>query len=168
MKLAGTSLSFLMSNPNKCLLMELSNGRGCKVIDCEKDTYRATELVYLDSLLSPLSLTSFLGATYMDIHKMGGGIGFTVKHTRAASEAELEALLLYSLPFSPVIVLFYAFICLCFLFLSLTTLLYSLFRGELVEMAMDNRLQISYLGFRSYILKTLTSLLASPLALYEL
>jgi imidazolonepropionase len=29
------------------------------------------------------------GATYMDIHKAGGGIGFTVGHTRTASEEEL-------------------------------------------------------------------------------
>lgn len=34
------------------------------------------------------------GATYMDIHKMGGGIGFTVRHTRASSEDELLGLLL--------------------------------------------------------------------------
>mgnify|MGYP001147967969 CR=1 FL=1 len=34
------------------------------------------------------------GAKYMDIHAMGGGIGFTVAHTRAASEDELlDALL---------------------------------------------------------------------------
>lgn len=34
------------------------------------------------------------GATYMDIHKAGGGIGFTVEHTRKATEAELlESLL---------------------------------------------------------------------------
>eukprot|EP00743_Colponemidia_sp_Colp-15_P002051 GILK01002225.1.p1 GENE.GILK01002225.1~~GILK01002225.1.p1 ORF type:complete len:448 (+),score=74.52 GILK01002225.1:72-1346(+) len=34
------------------------------------------------------------GATYMDIHNAGGGIGFTVKHTRQSSEAELYALLI--------------------------------------------------------------------------
>eukprot|EP01100_Stratorugosa_tubuloviscum_P010836 TRINITY_DN4724_c0_g1_i2.p1 TRINITY_DN4724_c0_g1~~TRINITY_DN4724_c0_g1_i2.p1 ORF type:complete len:328 (+),score=148.28 TRINITY_DN4724_c0_g1_i2:367-1350(+) len=34
------------------------------------------------------------GATYMDIHKAGGGIGFTVGHTRNSSEQELETLLL--------------------------------------------------------------------------
>jgi imidazolonepropionase len=34
------------------------------------------------------------GATYMDIHKAGGGIGFTVEHTRKSSEQELEALFL--------------------------------------------------------------------------
>jgi len=33
------------------------------------------------------------GATYLDIHKAGGGIGFTVRHTRASSEGELAALL---------------------------------------------------------------------------
>jgi imidazolonepropionase len=33
------------------------------------------------------------GATYMDIHKQGGGIGFTVKHTRNSSEEELLQLL---------------------------------------------------------------------------
>ena len=33
------------------------------------------------------------GATYMDIHKMGGGIGFSVKHTKEASEEELSLLL---------------------------------------------------------------------------
>ncbi|PRP86997.1 hypothetical protein PROFUN_04979 [Planoprotostelium fungivorum] len=33
------------------------------------------------------------GATYMDIHKMGGGIGFTVNHTRDASKEELKDLL---------------------------------------------------------------------------
>eukprot|EP00002_Diphylleia_rotans_P014990 TRINITY_DN2905_c0_g5_i1.p1 TRINITY_DN2905_c0_g5~~TRINITY_DN2905_c0_g5_i1.p1 ORF type:complete len:424 (-),score=111.73 TRINITY_DN2905_c0_g5_i1:253-1524(-) len=33
------------------------------------------------------------GATYMDIHKAGGGIGFTVRHTRDTSEEELLALL---------------------------------------------------------------------------
>jgi imidazolonepropionase len=32
------------------------------------------------------------GATYMDIHKAGGGIHFTVRHTRAASEDELKEL----------------------------------------------------------------------------
>ncbi|KAM4678195.1 putative imidazolonepropionase [Discoglossus pictus] len=30
------------------------------------------------------------GATYMDIHKVGGGIHYTVKHTQAASEEELS------------------------------------------------------------------------------
>jgi len=34
------------------------------------------------------------GATYMDIHKMGGGIGFTVNHTREAKKEELLKLLL--------------------------------------------------------------------------
>lgn len=29
------------------------------------------------------------GATYMDVHKAGGGIGFTVRHTKEASQAEL-------------------------------------------------------------------------------
>eukprot|EP00026_Physarum_polycephalum_P001392 Phypoly_transcript_01393.p1 GENE.Phypoly_transcript_01393~~Phypoly_transcript_01393.p1 ORF type:complete len:426 (+),score=73.98 Phypoly_transcript_01393:1967-3244(+) len=33
------------------------------------------------------------GATYLDIHKAGGGIGFTVEHTRNATEAQLQALL---------------------------------------------------------------------------
>jgi len=33
------------------------------------------------------------GATYMDIHKMGGGIAFTVRHTRQSSEEELSHLL---------------------------------------------------------------------------
>lgn len=32
------------------------------------------------------------GATYLDIHKAGGGISFTVNHTRESSEAELSAL----------------------------------------------------------------------------
>ncbi|KAJ3246827.1 putative imidazolonepropionase [Chytriomyces hyalinus] len=34
------------------------------------------------------------GATYLDIHKQGGGIGFTVAKTREASHEELEALLM--------------------------------------------------------------------------
>jgi len=34
------------------------------------------------------------GATYMDIHKAGGGIGFTVGHTRESPEEELLQLLL--------------------------------------------------------------------------
>lgn len=29
------------------------------------------------------------GATYMDVHKAGGGIHYTVEHTRAASEHQL-------------------------------------------------------------------------------
>lgn len=33
------------------------------------------------------------GATYMDIHKMGGGIGFSVRHTKEASEEHLLELL---------------------------------------------------------------------------
>ncbi|XP_033647145.1 probable imidazolonepropionase [Asterias rubens] len=33
------------------------------------------------------------GATYMDVHKAGGGIGFTVQHTRSASEEDLFNLL---------------------------------------------------------------------------
>eukprot|EP01086_Lenisia_limosa_P017759 TRINITY_DN9186_c0_g1_i1.p1 TRINITY_DN9186_c0_g1~~TRINITY_DN9186_c0_g1_i1.p1 ORF type:complete len:429 (-),score=148.66 TRINITY_DN9186_c0_g1_i1:30-1154(-) len=32
------------------------------------------------------------GATYIDIHKAGGGIGFTVRHTREAAEADLVPL----------------------------------------------------------------------------
>lgn len=31
------------------------------------------------------------GATYMDVHRAGGGIHFTVEHTRAARSAELLA-----------------------------------------------------------------------------
>jgi imidazolonepropionase len=34
------------------------------------------------------------GATYMDIHKMGGGIGFTVRHVHASSESQLIDLFL--------------------------------------------------------------------------
>ena len=34
------------------------------------------------------------GATYMDIHKAGGGINFTVRHTAAASEMLLLTSLL--------------------------------------------------------------------------
>jgi len=34
------------------------------------------------------------GATYLDIHKSGGGIFFTVDQTKNASDAELEQLLL--------------------------------------------------------------------------
>lgn len=37
------------------------------------------------------------GATYMDIHKMGGGIGYTVGKTRESSQEELEALFLQRL-----------------------------------------------------------------------
>jgi len=33
------------------------------------------------------------GKSYMDIHKVGGGIGFTVEHTKKSSEEELLALL---------------------------------------------------------------------------
>jgi len=33
------------------------------------------------------------GATYMEVHKMGGGIGYTVRMTRASPEDELETLL---------------------------------------------------------------------------
>eukprot|EP01119_Soliformovum_irregulare_P016125 TRINITY_DN4631_c0_g2_i1.p1 TRINITY_DN4631_c0_g2~~TRINITY_DN4631_c0_g2_i1.p1 ORF type:complete len:455 (-),score=81.33 TRINITY_DN4631_c0_g2_i1:12-1301(-) len=33
------------------------------------------------------------GATYMDIHKMGGGIGFTMEKTKQSSEEELKSLL---------------------------------------------------------------------------
>merc|ERR1712168_1671570 len=34
------------------------------------------------------------GATYMEVHKAGGGIGFTVEKTKAASEDELYGLLM--------------------------------------------------------------------------
>ncbi|KAI9137486.1 hypothetical protein BKA69DRAFT_1128162 [Paraphysoderma sedebokerense] len=37
------------------------------------------------------------GASYMEIHKAGGGIGFTVKHTRESSEKELLDLFLQRL-----------------------------------------------------------------------
>lgn len=30
------------------------------------------------------------GATYMDIHKMGGGIGFTVEHVKKSTVEELR------------------------------------------------------------------------------
>ncbi len=34
------------------------------------------------------------GATYLDVHKAGGGINFTVRHTKATDEEELLRLLL--------------------------------------------------------------------------
>ena len=37
------------------------------------------------------------GATYMEIHEKGGGIGFTVQHTRASSESHLLELFLQRL-----------------------------------------------------------------------
>eukprot|EP01129_Flabellula_baltica_P009413 TRINITY_DN3842_c0_g1_i1.p1 TRINITY_DN3842_c0_g1~~TRINITY_DN3842_c0_g1_i1.p1 ORF type:complete len:422 (+),score=101.73 TRINITY_DN3842_c0_g1_i1:1-1266(+) len=37
------------------------------------------------------------GASYVEIHKMGGGIGFTVRHTRESSEEELRELLVQRL-----------------------------------------------------------------------
>ena len=43
----------------------------------------------------PLCLAFQLaGASYMEVHSAGGGINFTVDHTRSASEEELEKLLL--------------------------------------------------------------------------
>lgn len=38
-----------------------------------------------------LLLLQLAGATYMDVHRAGGGIHFTVEHTRAASSSELLA-----------------------------------------------------------------------------
>ncbi len=37
------------------------------------------------------------GASYMDIHKAGGGINFTVRHTKEASEDQLYESLLQRL-----------------------------------------------------------------------
>ncbi|KJE94883.1 imidazolonepropionase [Capsaspora owczarzaki ATCC 30864] len=47
---------------------------------------------FVDGHTHPFAM-KLAGATYMDIHKMGGGIGFTVQHTRASSEEELQKLL---------------------------------------------------------------------------
>lgn len=38
-----------------------------------------------------LFLLQLAGATYMDVHRAGGGIHFTVEHTRAAASLELLA-----------------------------------------------------------------------------
>ena len=38
-----------------------------------------------------MSLLQLAGATYMDVHRAGGGIHFTVEHTRAAAPSELLA-----------------------------------------------------------------------------
>jgi len=44
-----------------------------------------------------LYLLQLAGATYMDIYQAGGGIHFTVQHTRAATENELYELLRHRL-----------------------------------------------------------------------
>ena len=44
--------------------------------------------------LTPLLAFQLAGASYMEVHSAGGGINFTVEHTRSASEKELETLLL--------------------------------------------------------------------------
>lgn len=43
------------------------------------------------SWMKCLLLLQLAGATYMDVHRAGGGIHFTVEHTRAASCSELLA-----------------------------------------------------------------------------
>ena len=48
----------------------------------------------LCSVLMPLLAFQLAGASYMEVHSAGGGINFTVEHTRSASEKELKTLLL--------------------------------------------------------------------------
>lgn len=48
----------------------------------------------LCSVLMPFLAFQLAGASYMEVHSAGGGINFTVEHTRSASEKELETLLL--------------------------------------------------------------------------
>lgn len=38
-----------------------------------------------------VTIIQLAGATYMDVHRAGGGIHFTVEHTRAATASELLA-----------------------------------------------------------------------------
>ena len=85
----------------------------------------------------PPSKLQLAGATYMDIHKKGGGIGFTVQHTRASSEEELLQLLLGRLSrmlkfgtYDLFVVVFFwetcfSFVCLFVLFVYLFVLLNS-------------------------------------------
>ena len=39
--------------------------------------------------MSLVNVFQLAGATYMEVHKAGGGINFTVEHTRAAMEDDL-------------------------------------------------------------------------------
>ena len=43
--------------------------------------------------IPPLIILQLAGASYMEVHKAGGGIHFTVEHTRNATEDELFQLL---------------------------------------------------------------------------
>lgn len=63
---------------NKCLVPGLVDGHTHPVWDGDRVHEFAMKLA---------------GATYMDIHKAGGGIGFTVQHTRNASDDRLLQLL---------------------------------------------------------------------------
>lgn len=58
-------------------------------------TYRTflTEKIKKNAFMQCLAF-QLAGASYMEVHSAGGGINFTVDHTRSASEEELETLLL--------------------------------------------------------------------------
>ena len=62
------------------------------VVGFANKTFLIVENVFMQS---PYCLAFQLaGASYMEVHSAGGGINFTVDHTRSASEKELETLLL--------------------------------------------------------------------------
>lgn len=60
-----------------------------KVNDNEQTSFSFT--TSSEQLMSISSLLQLAGATYMDVHRAGGGIHFTVEHTRAATSSDLLA-----------------------------------------------------------------------------
>ncbi|KAJ4462868.1 imidazolonepropionase [Paratrimastix pyriformis] len=66
------------------------NGHGLSIVPGLVDAH--THPIWAGDRVNEFAM-KLAGATYMDIHKAGGGIGFTVEHTRRASPEELKTLL---------------------------------------------------------------------------
>nr|XP_002125327.1 probable imidazolonepropionase [Ciona intestinalis] len=66
------------------------DGRGCCVIPGLVDAH--THPVWAGDRVHEFAM-KLAGASYMEVHQAGGGIHYTVEHTRAASENELYQLL---------------------------------------------------------------------------
>lgn len=83
----GTDKEVANRNPN-INAETVIDARGCSIIPGLVDAH--THPVWAGDRVHEFAM-KLAGATYMEVHKAGGGIHYTVEHTRKASEEELYA-----------------------------------------------------------------------------
>lgn len=129
--------------PNHCKDYEVIDGKGCCVIPGLIDAH--THPIWSGDRIFEFDL-KMKGSSYLDIHSQGGGIYFTVRHTRQSSIEELLSLFLERLD----------------LFLSSGTTLVEVKTGYGLDYETERKmLQVIALAKKQHPIEIVTTLLAA-------